>query len=315
MPSTSSESLISLDLGGTKLLGVVIDANRQILVRELRASPQGAEPVKDAILQLIADLQAKAAAARVHPTGIALCAPGFIDPQAGVMVDAENLAVKHLPILSAIHERYPLPARLFHDVKSATLAEALYGAGAGRQNFGLLNIGTGIAVGLFLDGKIYLGSHGRSGELGHAALGLDQVSFNRRLEAVASGPALARTAAKDLAAHPDSIIFQFAGEDPGHVTPLLIHAAACANDPWASELIETCANAIGMVVGALQDVLELECIILSGGMAQMGEVFSHPIQAAINRYAIEPVPLIPSALNGDAGVIGAAAYYYQSGGE
>jgi glucokinase len=309
-----SDLLISLDLGGTKLLGVLIDSSRRILARERRASPRGNEPVKDTILQLIADLNAAAAAQKLVPTGVAICAPGFVHPPSGRIVDAENLAVQDLPIVAEIESRFHLPTRLSHDVKAATLAEAVYGAGVGKHSFGLLNIGTGVAIGLFLDGKVYPGRTGKSGELGHAALSPERVANDQRLEAVASGPGLARRAAGGLSAHPASTIWRLACGEQARITPQIIQDAACAGDAWALELIEESAAAIGMVTGALQDSLDLECIILSGGVANMGEVLLNPLQAAINRYTIEPVPVIPSALGGDAGVVGAAASYDLAGG-
>jgi glucokinase len=314
MTVSPSDVLISLDLGGTKLLGGLIDSSRRILVRERRASARGSEPVTATILQLVADLSDAAAGLAIAPAGIALCAPGYIDPLSGRIVDADNLAVQNLPIVAAVERRFTLPTRLFHDVKSATLAEALYGAGAGKRDFGLLNLGTGVAIGLYLDGKVYEGSSGKSGEIGHAALGPDRTAPGQRLEAIASGPGLARRAAAGLAAHPESTVARLAAGDSTCVTPQVIQAAASAGDAWALELIETSAAAIGMVIGALQDTLDLECLILGGGVAQMGEVLSGPLQAAINRCTLEPLPLIASALGGDAGVIGAAANFRLAGG-
>jgi glucokinase len=214
-----------------------------------------------------------------------------------------------------VEDRFHLPARLFHDVKSATLGEALFGAGIGRRDFIFLNIGTGLSVGLYLDGKVYDGAQGKSGELGHfaprpAGPG-NPCNLDERLEMLVSGPALVRRAAASLQMEPGSVLHQLAGGDPARVTTRLIHAAALKNDPLAVHLIEETADYLGMAVGGMLDLLNPECIIIGGGLVQMGELLLEPLNRSIPRYAIESVPLIPAGLGGDAGAIGAAAYYFR----
>ncbi len=153
-----TETILSLDLGGAKLLGILINRSVNISMRWSYSTPKGNLAVRDAIIDLIADMLASANVLKIQPSGIAICAPGFLDIQRGVMIDADNLQIENLTLTQPIIDRFNLPTRLFHDARSAALGEALFGAGGGRRNFAYVNIGTGVSVGLYLDGKIYHGA-------------------------------------------------------------------------------------------------------------------------------------------------------------
>lgn len=313
-----SETIISLDLGGTKLLGILIDRSARIIARQQYTSPKGNEAVRDSIIDLLSHIVASAQALNIQPSGIAICAPGFVDPRNGIMIEAENLQVENLSLAQPVENCFQLPTRLFHDVRAATLGEALFGAGVGRDDFIFLNIGTGVAVGLYLDGKVYQGADGKAGEIGHLALrpvgpgrpcGLEE-----RLEMLVSGPALVRRAVTRLESAPGSLILELAGQDPEQVTTQIIQEAALRQDVLAVQLFEETADYLGVAIGGLLDLLNPECIILGGGIAKMGDLLLNPMERSVARYAIESTPILLSALGGDAGVIGAAAAYFCLGG-
>jgi glucokinase len=312
-----SETIISLDLGGTKLLGILIDRSAGIIARQQYSSPKGNEAVRDAIIDLLSQLVASAQALNIQPSGIAICAPGFVDTRQGMMIEAENLQVENLSLTRPVETHFHISTRLFHDVRSATLGEALFGAGMGLHDFIFLNIGTGVAVGLFLDGKVYHGADAKAGEIGHLALRPvgpgKHCGLEERLEMLVSGPALVRRAVEQLAQAPHSLILELAAHDPERVTPQIIQEAALSQDALAIQLFEETADFLGVAIGGMQDLLNPECIILGGGIAQMGDLLLNPIQRSVARYAIETVPIMLSALGGDAGVIGAAAAYFCQG--
>jgi len=312
-----SEYIVSLDLGGTKLLGILINRSAGIVARQQHPSPKGNEAVRDSILDLLSNILASAGALNIQPSGIAICAPGFVDSRDGIMIEAENLQVVNLSLTQPVENKFHLPTRLFHDVRSATLGEALFGAGVGRRDFVFLNIGTGVAVGLYLDGKVYHGANGKSGEIGHLALrpvGAGKTcNLEDRLEMLVSGPALVRRAVVQLAHAPHSLILELACNDPERVTTQIIQEAALRQDALAIQLFEETADFLGVAIGGLQDILNPECIILGGGISQMGDLLLNPIQRSVARYAIETVPILLSTLGGDVGVMGAAAAYFCQG--
>lgn len=318
LSSLISEPIIGLDMGGTKMLGVLMSGSAEILTRVQSPTPRGNEAVQRSVISLLESLIQSARDLNLEPCAIAVGAPGFIDTQRGMIVEAENLQVKNLPLTQVIQDHFIAPTRLFHDVRSAVLGEALFGRGVGRRNFAFLNIGTGVAVGLFLDGKVYHGATNKAGEIGHICLnpggaGKGQPLENR-LEALVSGPALVRRAAAALEQFSGSLILELADQDPGRVTAQIVHKAAQAGDRLAVQLIAETADYLGVALAAIMDILDLECVILGGGVTQMGAHLLEPVITSAARYAIEPVPIFISSLGGDAGVVGAIASYLSYGG-
>ncbi len=313
----TSDTIISLDIGGTKILGVLINRSAEIVARQLRPSPKGNEAVRDAVIELIGALLTSAEALKIRPSGIAIGAPGFVDARAGCVIEADNLQIENLCLTRPVEAHFHLPARLFHDVRSATLGEALFGAGTKWRHFIFVNIGTGISVGLYLNGKVYSGAADKAGEIGHFAhrpVGPGNAcGLEERLETLASGPALVRRAASLEPDH-SSLIYRLADQGPHRITTQVIQEAAFRKDALAVQLIVETADYLGVAIGGTLDLLNPEGLIVGGGIAQMGSLFLEPLQRAVARYAIESVPFVPAALGGDAGAIGAAAYYFGRGG-
>jgi glucokinase len=316
-PNNHSDYIIGLDLGGTKLLGVLVNPAGEIKARLQVPSPRGNDHLVQGVTDFIATLMQAAAEMNIHPVGISIGAPGFIDSEHGVMVSADNLAVTDLPMARPIQEKFNVPTKIFHDVRSATMGEAHYGAGQGMKHFALLNIGTGVAVGLYLDGRLYHGARNQSGEIGHlaiAAVGPGRpVPDDSRLEYLTSGPAIVRRAVAHLADHPESLVARLAGQNPAYVTAQIIQDAASEGDAYALQLIAETADYLGMAISSMLDVLSLEAVILAGGISYMGDLLVKPLEASIARYAIEPIPVFQTRVGRDLGALGAAASFFFSG--
>jgi glucokinase len=201
-----------------------------------------------------------------------------------------------------------------HDVKAATLGEATYGSGVGIPYFAYLNIGTGIAVGLLLENAIYRGAAGRAGEIGPVMMQPDGplCACGRYgcLEALASGTALVRQARESIVLRPHSLLAELAGHPPTIVGVEVIAEAARAGDQCALDIVHVAADYLGQAIAGLANVLDLQRVVIGGGLAQMGEVLFDPLRAAALRHMLEAyrgvVEIVPSRLGVSAGAIGAA---------
>jgi glucokinase len=175
--------------------------------------------------------------------------------------------------------------------------------------------GTGIAVGLILDGQIYQGAASRAGEIGHVCMRPRGPLCNcgRRgcLEALASGPAIARQAQTAIAQQRPTMILGLANGAPEQLSAEIVAEAARQGDRLALEIIGGAADYIGPAIAGLINVLDLQCVIVGGGLAQMGDLFLDPIRSAVYSHVLDEyrdtVPILPPALGRDAGAIGAAA--------
>jgi glucokinase len=308
--------VVGLDLGGTKMLGILMDDQARVRLRLRRPTPIGSNTaVREGVLSLVSELLQAGRDAGDSPAGIAIGAPGFIHPETGAILDAQNLGVHNLPLREIVAQTFGLPTRVLHDVKAAALGEARFGAGAQARHLAFLNIGTGVAVGLILRGQVYSGAAGRAGEIGHVCMQRDGPACvcGRRgcLEALASGPAIVRQAQAAIARNQDTAIFRLADGDASQITAETVAEAARQSDDLALALIAEAADYLGLAVAGLINVLDLECVIIGGGLSQMGDLFLDPIRAAAAGYVLaeyrETVPILPPALGADAGAVGAAA--------
>lgn len=313
--STDGRVVAGLDLGGTKMLGILMDGRAGVLARVRRPAPHDdGAALSEAVLQVLSELLRMGREAGTPPAGIGIGAPGFIHPESGTILEATNLGVRDLPLGEIVAQAFALPTRVLHDVKAAALGEARFGAGAGAQHLAYLNAGTGISVGLILHGELHAGAAGRSGEIGHVCVQRDgpACSCGRCgcLEALAAGPALVRQARAAVANRPDSAILRLAGGVAEGITTQIIAEAARQGDALGLALIDTAADYLGLAIAGLIDVLDLERVIVGGGLSQMGELFLGPIRAAVARYVLpvyrDTVPILPPALGAEAGAVGAA---------
>jgi glucokinase len=279
---------IGLDLGGTKLLAGVVDADGTVLRRERR---------------LIAGLSLEALVETVHeavqalgvaaPVGAGV--PALMDLRSGVAVRCV-----HLP-LDGVNVAQALGADVVdNDATCAVLAEWRFGVARGREHVAMLTLGTGIGGGLVLDGRVYRGAVGAGAELGHVPVDLDGPPCfggcpgRGCLEALCSGSALARDGAAVLGR-------PVTGEE--------VTALARAGDAVAVELMRTLGDRLGAGLAGIAMALNPEVIVLGGGVMNAGDLVLEPARAELRRRALSPsreVEVHAAALGEEAGMVGAA---------
>jgi glucokinase len=310
-----SDLMIGLDIGGTKLLGLIIDAKANEFTRIQKPTPVSQEQIVERVLSILEELikRSKLNGKEIKTIGIGV--PGYVIPESGVIVAADNLHIKELPLKDIISDYFNIPTNVIHDVRAALLGEKIFGAGNGKDFFAYVNIGTGISVGLVLDGKIYNGAASRAGELGHIQIKDDgpvcPCGLSGCLEALASGPALVRRINESISNGRKSIITKLSSTDDVNISGKIIEKAATMGDSLALEVIDQAAEYLGRSIGMLINVLDLECIIIGGGLSSM---LTSPIRNKLEKYILpiykDEVKVLTAGLGTDAGAVGAAYASY-----
>ena len=258
------KAAIGVDVGGTKVAAGVVDlgtgAVRQRVQVPTRAERGGAAVLADCVA-LAAELDAGL------PVGIGLCE--LVD-LAGRASSADTIDWRGLDLAAAFG---PRDVTLESDVRAAALAEARFGAGAGRSPFLFVIVGTGASACLVVDGRPYAGAHGEAIVLGAPPV-----------EGVASGTALARAAGVERA------------ED-------------VLADPAYAVHVEHAAAALGQSLAALVNALDPSLIVLGGGLGRepafREQVESH-CRSLLAYPRTPPLEVVGSVLGADAGIVGAA---------
>ena len=191
--------LAGVDVGGTKVAALLVDADGQLLARAVRSMveggrPLGIEPVVGAVEAALA-----AAGATADDLGaIGIGVPGGVDPEDGVVRHATNLEWVDVPLASHLERAFGAPCHVENDVRLAAAGLIGHDVAGGARSLAYVAVGTGIGAGLVLDGRLYRGERGVAGEIGHVIVDpagpACRCGQNGCLEAIASGPAIARQA-------------------------------------------------------------------------------------------------------------------------
>ncbi len=307
-----------VDLGGTKIQAVVVDADSRVLGEARHPTPTSGGPAEVASA-LATALREAAHAAGIEPAalqGVGVGSPGAIDADAGTVSGARNLPgwSGTYPLAAALGEQLGTPVSLGNDVQVATDAEVALGAGRGFRSLLGVFWGTGVGGGIVLDGKPWLG-RGAAGEIGHVVVKRDgrRCPCGRHgcLEAYAGRAALeARAREKHADGHKTDLFKLMERHDRTRLTSGIWARALEHDDKLATELIDDAVAALGAGIASAVNLLDCEAVVIGGGLGvRFGEPMVARIAAAMQPHLFvdERPPAVKLAALGDlGGAIGAA---------
>jgi glucokinase len=312
----SGPRVIAVDLGGTKLLAGVVDADGVVIRRTVRPTNVSNE---DALLAEVEGAVEELVDEGVAALGVGI--PSTIDQRSGRAVSSVNIPLAGVDFRERLRERFGLPAAIENDANAAALAEHRYGAGKGTRHMVMLTLGTGIGGGLILDGHLYRGAVGAAGELGHVTLDVDGPPCQGtcpgfgHLEALASGAAADALARAAAAAHPGGDLGR-AGAEGREVDARVAVELAAAGSGDAREVLERVGVYLGLGIAGFVNVFNPEVVVLGGGFARAGDLLFEPTRRVVAERALAPardiVRIVPALLGVEAGLIGAGLVGFET---
>jgi glucokinase len=303
---------IGIDLGGTKVYGVVHHGDK-VKKDAKRKTPLAGGPaaVVETIVGVVDDLGGTDGI-----KGVGIGAPGPVDHEAGTVRQAPNLAgwqEDDIPLGSLVSKALGgLPVFVENDANVGTLAEHRAGAGRGETDMLGVWVGTGVGGGLILEGRLRRGGTGFAGEIGHTVVHpggrLCGCEGGGHLEAYAGRASMEREA-RDRAAHgPSNRLVELAGD--GRMTSSVWAKSLEERDPVAVELIDTAVVALGVGVANAVTLLDLDAVVVGGGLAdRLGPIFVGRIEQAARQQIFAKgsgARIVPAALGDQSGALGAA---------
>lgn len=312
--SPTSKYSIGVDVGGTKVLGGVVDQDGNVLAQARRDTPrQGGTDLTRAISEVALELMSNHEIA-----SIGISAAGFVSSDRKTMLATPNIAGWNGINLDAeIEALIGLPVVIENDANAAAWGEARFGAGIGEDHLMLLTVGTGIGGGIVVNGSLYRGAFGVAAEFGHLRVvpegHLCGCGARGCFEQYASGNALLRHAREAISASPKMARNLLSRGDGtvGAMTGKHITEAAREGDSVAVAAFNTTAQWLGAGIASLSVILDPACVIIGGGVIDAGEILLTPTRAAVERYlpfaGKHPTPKIIAAKLGNlAGLVGVA---------
>lgn len=308
--SKNTMTVVGIDVGGTNIgAGLVGDEHRVLDRGKIPTPTGGPDAVMDAIAGLVDSLDGRADAVGV---GI----PGVVNE--GEVLTVPNLVNWHerVDIAGALQQRLGVPVALGNDANVGLLGEWLAGAARGARNVLGVWLGTGVGGGLILDGRPFHGSHGAAGEVGHMIVHQSGAlcACGRRgcVEAYAGRRSMAEVMSTMVDAGRTTALDEIREEEGKDKLTSKVWARALAeHDVLATELFDTAVQTLGAGIGSIVNLLDVELVVVGGGMAEkLGQDLADRIAAASAPWMLQPDPelrFVAAELGDDSGLVGAAA--------
>jgi glucokinase len=311
----SGDLIIGVDLGGTNVRSAVVDHAGRV-TDNARLSVAGSGTAEVVINRVVACVnQTLDRCGHEHIRGIGVGTPGLIKAETGTIVYAPNVpGWVDLPLQTILEERFGLPVSIENDANAAGIGEHWVGGGAGYKNMVCLTLGTGVGGAIIFDNRVWRGSNGAGGEVGHITVvengAVCGCGAPGCLEAYASAPAIARQAREALESGAVSLLNDRCGGDRSRIDAAMIAEAARDGDRVATDVMYRAATLLGIAVAGLTNLLNPEMFVIGGGVVNAGDLIFDPIWEQIDRIAYKwsasILKIVPAKLGDDAGIIGAA---------
>ena len=305
---------IGIDVGGTKVLGGVVDEAGKVLTTARKDTPrQGGS----ALTQTIADV-AKELLQQHSVASVGVSAAGFVSSDRKTMLATPNIADWNgVDLDNQLTKLIGLPVVIENDANAAAWGEAKFGAGKNQDHMMMLTVGTGIGGGIVVNGALYRGAFGIAAEFGHMRVvpegHICGCGARGCFEQYASGNALLRHAREAINASPEvarNLLSRGDGTVAG-LTGQAITDAARDGDPVALAAFNTTGQWLGAGIASLAVLLDPASVVIGGGVIDAGEILLKPTRESLERNmpfaGKHPYPqIIAAQLGNEAGLVGVA---------
>lgn len=257
-----------IDIGGTKIAVLIVDADGAVLGRATHASSVGDQGgAVPAIAAALDEALGTAGLQRGDLIAVGVGVPGRVDPVRGHVTLAVNLGWTDLALKDGLEAAIGRPVVIENDVRAAAIGLHQRGVTGDANDLAYLAVGTGIAAGVILDGRLHRGARGLAGEIGHAIVDPDgpRCACGQRgcLEALVSGPSIARRA--------------------NATNPQEVYAAAVAGDADATVLVDDVGRLLAWAIHTLVMTYDVERVVVGGGVSHAGAPFEVPLRRELAR--------------------------------
>ncbi len=306
---------LCLDIGGTKVLGVVFNSKKEIVYRlkkKTKAGGDSSENVEEVIISVVKELISSSGIKKGDIHAIAAGAPGVINQETGVVLFSPNLPWRNYNIRKPIEEEFGCPFYIGNDVNVGVLGEYKYGAAKGYKNVVGLFVGTGMGGGLILDGDLFTGNKFKAAEYGHMILDPEGPLCNcgQRgcLEAFSSKQGMSSYIRQQVSRGRKSVMAD--AVQNGVFKSKVLKNALAEGDAVACEAVDRACHYLAIASGNLVNTFSPDVVVYGGGVIEaVGDIFMEKILAEVDRYCMpsirETVEFKKAALGDDSILYGA----------
>jgi glucokinase len=314
---------VGVDLGGTAVKVGLVDRGGEILKSihlETDAKLGPSHVLKEIIEGIRSVLESNS-----DPCAVGIGAPGSVTLDHTTVIQPPNFPGWQTVNLSdevgtALGGRWPVVVD--NDANVAALGSAHYGAGQAFDSFIMITLGTGVGGAIIHEKKLFRGTTGAAGEIGHVSIDYDgpmaAAGIPGVIEAYLGQRFLSEHARRRLKAYPDSLVFELVGGEPDELTPKTLSEAARKGDTAATEILAWAGHKLGWGLGSVVNVLDIRKIVVGGGVSAAGDLILGPARTALMQAVMpgmrQGVELVRETLGNQAGMLGAARLAFDHAG-
>ena len=291
----------------TTIVGLA-DARGEIRVRREIPTVRGnAQAAVAAAVELAQEVCTEAGFPRDRLQAVGATLPGLVDSASGRVALAPNLGWSDVPVREMLATTFGVPVVVNNVTNAGVMAEARVGAARGVRSFVWVHVGPGVGAGIMIDGHVFSGTRGFSGEIGHCTVvdaGPQCVCGMRGcLEEFVSDRAIVRAAQTALSAGNAASTLSAAGA----LGVTAVASAARAGDALAQRIVTDAGSYLGVGLSYMVNILDPQMIVLSGDLMAAGEAVLEGTRASMAQHSLKgaQIPVVSSTLGEDAGLIGA----------
>ena len=308
---------ICLDIGGTKILGVIFDQDKNIVYRikkKTKKDGDDADNVEKVIISVVEEMLEGSGISKKEVAAIAAGAPGVIDQEKGIILFSPNLPWRNYDIKSSMEKKFGVPFYIGNDVNVGVLGEYKYGAARGYKHVVGFFVGTGMGGGLILNGELYCGNQFKGAEYGHMILDpegpLCGCGQRGCLEAFSSKKGMSAYIREQTARGRESMMAEHVTE--GVFRSKYLKKALKKQDTVTVEAVDRACHWLAVATGNMINTFSPEIVVYGGGVIEaVGDIFLEKIKAEVDRYCMpsirDTVELKIAELGDDSNIYGALA--------
>ena len=311
-----SSCLVGIDIGGTKLAVVIANSDGRILnkIRQPTKSYKGFEYAMRLIFDMIDQLLHLEQLTRDQVVSSGISCGGPLDTQTGVVYSPPNLPDwEAIPLADIVESEFKIRPVIENDANAGALAEWRFGAGRGYNHVVFMTMSTGIGAGIVVDGRILHGASDCAGEVGHQVLipnGPVCGCGNRGcLEAICSGPAIAKRAQEKVRKNPHTKILDLVDGNIAMIRSEEVLEAAKSADPLALDLIKEVSFYMGWGIANLVNIVNPDIVLVGTIAVAAGDLLLEPIRRTVLEMSMQRpggiVKIMPAQLGQHIGDLAA----------
>jgi len=315
--------IVAVDGGGTKILAALIDSNNTITSKAKKSTDaqNGAAVVIKRIIECIETVLAQANVKTNQLAAIVIGIPGSLNSQKGIVYLAPNLSWKNINVANPIKKHFNVPTLIENDANLGALGIHHFGLGKKYENLLGIFVGTGIGGGLIINNKIYRGKSFAAGEIGHIVIDPNGEKCGCGnygcFEAIASRTAITREIKRVIKNGKKSVITKLTN-NYDLIKSGTISSALKLNDKVTKRALKSASETIGLVIGNMSNLLDLDAVVLAGGLIEACGDFMLPIirknaEAVALPQNFKGMKIVNSSLGDNAALYGGIALAKEKG--